>query len=306
MAACAIEAARVTPNPRTIEVLARTCNPCYSPNHFGASRRAAAVFVCPAPSVPAEPVIGGEAHATGPDHDPSGECRGGALRHLACLRRAAEGPRHRGDAGGGRHHSRRRQRLPQPPVPHDRHACRGHSGGGRSRSRRLQGVDRSGCPHGHRLHGRRSGIGHFGLHRHVDCCASERPHGRGRSEQPGRRHQYVASRRRGLGLPGGGAQPDRRFEHLRHLQPRARPPDRRSALPHRRLRLRRELRGPLRPAWRWYLHQGRRRGRRPRRQGRGGHSRGRPPQRCRYRRPGGRQRGRLRRPRRGPLRVDER
>ena len=63
------------------------------------------------------------------------------------------------------------------------------------------------------------------------------------------------------------------------------------------------LRGPLRPARRWYLHQGRRRRRRPGGQGRGGHPGGRPAQRGRHRRPRGRQRGRLRRPRRRPLRV---
>ena len=51
------------------------------------------------------------------------------------------------------------------------------------------------------------------------------------------------------------------------------------AVPDRRLRLRRLLRGAVRPARRRHLHQGRRRRRRPRRQGRGRHPRGRPAQR---------------------------
>ena len=77
----------------------------------------------------------------------------------------------------------------------------------------------------------------------------------------------------------------------------------RDALLDRRLRLWRLLRRPLRPAWRRYLHQGRRRRRRPRRQGRGRHPRGRSPQPGGHRRPGRRQRRRLRRPRRRYLRV---
>ena len=51
------------------------------------------------------------------------------------------------------------------------------------------------------------------------------------------------------------------------------------AVPDRRLRLRRLVRGPLRPARRRDLHQGRRRRLGPRRQGREGHPRGRPAQR---------------------------
>jgi len=49
------------------------------------------------------------------------------------------------------------------------------------------------------------------------------------------------------------------------------------AVPHRRLRLRRQLRGAVRAARRRYLHQGGRRRRGPRRQGGGGHPGGRPP-----------------------------
>ena len=80
----------------------------------------------------------------------------------------------------------------------------------------------------------------------------------------------------------------------------------RGAVPHRRLRLRRLVRGPLRPARRRHLHQGRRRRVRPRRQGRGGHPRGRSAQRGRHRRPRRRQRRRLRRPWCRPVRVDGR
>ena len=81
---------------------------------------------------------------------------------------------------------------------------------------------------------------------------------------------------------------------------------RRGAVPHRRLRLRRLVRRPVRPARRRHLHQGRRRRLGPRRQGREGHPRGRPAQRGRHRGPRRRQRRRLRRPRRGPVRVDRR
>ncbi len=71
----------------------------------------------------------------------------------------------------------------------------------------------------------------------------------------------------------------------------------------RRLRLRRLVRGAVRPARRRYLHQGRRRRRGPGRQGRGRHPRGRPAQPGGDRRPGRRQRRRLRRPWRRPVRV---
>ena len=80
----------------------------------------------------------------------------------------------------------------------------------------------------------------------------------------------------------------------------------RSAVPHRRLRLRRLVRRAVRPARRRHLHQGRRRRRRPRRQGREGHPRRRPPQRGRDRGPGRRQRRRLRRSWRRPVRIDRR
>ncbi len=74
----------------------------------------------------------------------------------------------------------------------------------------------------------------------------------------------------------------------------------------RRLRLRRQLRRPVRPAGRRHLHQGRRRRLRPRGQGGEGHPRGRPPQRGRDRRPRWRQRRRLRRPWGRPVRVHRR
>ena len=70
----------------------------------------------------------------------------------------------------------------------------------------------------------------------------------------------------------------------------------------RRLRLRWLAARPVPPGRRRHLHQGRRRRRRPRRQGRGGHPRGRPPQPRHHRRQRGRQRGRLRRHGLRPLR----
>ena len=72
---------------------------------------------------------------------------------------------------------------------------------------------------------------------------------------------------------------------------------------HRRIRLRRLLRGALRAAGRRHLHEGGRRRRRPRRQGRGRDPGRRPAQPGRHRGPRRRQRRRLRGPRRRPLRV---
>ena len=71
----------------------------------------------------------------------------------------------------------------------------------------------------------------------------------------------------------------------------------------RRLRLRRLAARPVPPGRRRHLHQGGRRRRRPRRQGRGRHPRGRPPQPGHHRRQRGRQRRRLRRHGRRPVRV---
>ena len=71
----------------------------------------------------------------------------------------------------------------------------------------------------------------------------------------------------------------------------------------RRLRVRWLAAGPVPAGRRRHLHQGRRRRRRPGRQGRGRHPRGRPPQPGHHRRQRGRQRRRLRRHGRRPVRV---
>ncbi len=97
------------------------------------------------------------------------------------------------------------------------------------------------------------------------------------------------------------------YGHLHPLRRAVRWPGHpRRAVPHRRLRLRRLVRGPLRPARRRHLHEGCRRGLGPRRQGREGHPRGRSAQRGRRRGPRRRQRRRLRRPWCGPVRIDRR
>ncbi len=91
---------------------------------------------------------------------------------------------------------------------------------------------------------------------------------RGRAQQPGARGAGCAAGRGRLRLPGGGALAARRLRHLRRIRRLHRPEP--GTLPDRGLRVRRELRGPVRPARRWDLHEGRRCRRRPRRQGRGG------------------------------------
>ncbi len=93
----------------------------------------------------------------------------------------------------------------------------------------------------------------------------------------------------GLGLLGGTLI----FMYLRH----------RRAGRAAGLRLRRHAAGAVHARGRRHLHQGRRRRRRPGRQGRAGHPRRRPAQRRRDRRPGRRQRRRLRRYGRRHLRV---
>ena len=117
-----------------------------------------------------------------------------------------------------------------------------------------------------------------GHHRHVHQRQVQRPHRRGRPLQPRRRRSRSAMR--------GGAVSGFLVVALSLLgvwsmfvlfggldKPSPGP------LPHRRLRLRRLVRGPLRPAGRRDLHQGRRRRLRPRGQGGEGHPGGRPAQR---------------------------
>ena len=104
--------------------------------------------------------------------------------------------------------------------------------------------------------------------------------------RPARRRARAARRRRLLLVPHRRAQP-----HADHGDPRP-----------RRARLRRLADLGLRPARRRHLHEGRRRRRRPGREDRGGHPRGRPAQPGRDRRQRRRQRRRLRRHGRRPVR----
>ena len=140
------------------------------------------------------------------------------------------------------------------------------------------------------------------LHRHVRLDPRQHPHRHRRDDEPQQGPPARAARGRRLRPRRGLHEPARRGRPVLAVRRDARLPAR--AAPDRRLRLRRELRRPLRPARRRDLHQGGRRRRRPRRQGRGGHPRGRPAQPGGHRGPRGRQRRRLRRPRRRPLRVD--
>ena len=168
------------------------------------------------------------------------------------------------------------QGLPQPPV-HDhrhrrRHPVRHHLVGARRRD-------------GRRLRDRRDPVRPRGLHRHERLGALERAHGRGRAHRPERGAGGRVPRRRHHRHAGRRPRPARRGRLL--LVPdrlRARAPnlDEGGPAPHHpaagRPRLRRLADLDLRAAGRRHLHQGCRRRRRPRRQGRGGHSRGRPAQ----------------------------
>ena len=114
------------------------------------------------------------------------------------------------------------------------------------------------------------------------AVAGEHPHRRRRPAQPQGGADRRPARRRRLRLPGRrpGLLGVSAYLFVGSIGGSARIRSR-DALPDRRLRLRRLLRRPLRPARRRYLHQGRRRRRRPRRQGRGRHPGGRPAQRRR-------------------------
>ena len=209
---------------------------------------------------------------------------------VAFIRRQYIDHRHPGRRGrrrGRRHHRRRRDRG-RRGDPHLRR--------------------RAGHPDRHRLPRGRGLLDGLGHHRHVHQRQGQRAH-RGR-----RAHSLVEAVQ--VAMRGGAVSGFLVvalsllgvwgiFVALRGAR-RRRPSYADGAVPHRRLRLRRLVRGPLRPARRRHLHQGRRRRLRPRGQGRGGHPRGRPAQRRVYRRPRRRQRRRLRRPWRGPLRVHRR
>ena len=140
------------------------------------------------------------------------------------------------------------------------------------------------------------------VHRHERRRALERPHGRGRPRGAAARVQGRVPRGLGDRAARGRSRPARRrrvllgAHRLDREQPRlgGRRPDR------PRVRRLADLR--LRPAGRRHLHEGRGRRRRPRRQDRGGHPRGRPSEPRGDRGQRRRQRRRLRRHGRRPLR----
>ena len=179
-----------------------------------------------------------------------------------------------------------------PPV-HD-HRRGGCAAGDRA-------LDPPGLQDRDRLRDRRHPLRLGRLHRDEPLGARQLARRRG-----GPRRRFAGARRRLQGRLGHRAarrrpgaarrrrllrRPDRHRQHRQGGRRRADRP---------RLRRLADLR--LRPARRRHLHQGRRRRRRPGRQGRGGHPRGRSPQPGGDRRQRRRQRRRLRRHGRGPLR----
>ncbi len=156
-------------------------------------------------------------------------------------------------------------------------------------SARLAGRDR--------LRDRRDAVGRGRLHRHERVGARQRAHRAGGDQVARRRSRHRLQGGRHHRHAGGGPRAARRHRLLRH-------PDRPARLcaqqPHRgrragRARLRRLADLDLRPSRRRHLHQGCRRRRRPRRQGRSRHSGGRSAQPGHHRRQRGRQCRRLRR-----------
>ena len=193
-------------------------------------------------------------------------------------------------------------------VPHERVQAARHLHGDR-RHRHGRGAV---AHHGARVRHRRRPVGRRGLRRHARGHARQHPHG---------------PRRRGVGGQGAQHQLQVRPDHgpvrgvVRASGPVAvahrhgvrhgcgRGHQRRAGRPHahehrhgRGLRHRRFRRGAVRPCGRRHLHEGGRRGRRPRGQGRSGHSRGRSAQPGHHRRQRGRQRGRRRGHGRRPVR----
>ena len=189
----------------------------------------------------------------------------------------------------------RRGRVPPPPVHDDRR------GGARAvPADRLLQQARLG--NGDRLPDRRRPLRGRRLHRHERRRALERPHRGGGPEGP----RPGAERRVPRGLGHGHARrrsrPLRRRRLLRRADRLVQPlPEHRDPRPDRP-RLRRLADLGLRPARRRYLHEGCRRRRRPGREDRGGHPRGRPAQPGRDRGQRRRQRRRLRRHGRRPVR----
>ncbi len=178
-------------------------------------------------------------------------------------------------AAGQRPHARDRQGdpggrrgLPQSPV-HDHRGDR--RGDLRLPPAHSRVADRRALPARRRAQRRR------GLRRHEHLGSEQPPHRRGGARGASAGPAHGIPGRCGDRPHGGGLRADRRGHRLRPL------PEHRL---HRRLRLRRLPHLRVRPARWWHLHQGSGRRRRPRRQGRGRHPRGRPAQ------PGGHRRQR--------------
>ncbi len=219
----------------------------------------------------------------------------GAVRHLPDLVAAPT-------AGGERAHAGDRARDPGGRRRVSAEAVHDHRGG-RDRpvlpTRFLLGAR---LGNGFRLPGRRPLLGGRRVHRHERRSALERPYSRGRPRGLATGVQGRVPRRLGDGAPRRGARPARRrrlllgADRLDREQPRlgGRRPD--------RPRVRRLAHLRLRASRRRHLHEGRGRRRRPRREDRGGHPRGRPAEPRGDRGQRGRQRRRLRRDGGRPLR----
>ena len=221
--------------------------------------------------------------------------RGGAVRAVPDLVAAEAAGGERADAGDRARDPGGRRCVPAEAVHDDR--------GGRDRAvlpprllQRARVGDRL------RLPDRRRVLGGRRLHRDERRRPLERPHRGGRArgpparvpgrvprglrDRPARRRARAARRRR---LLLGADRLDRQQPRVGRRRPH-------------RARLRRLPHLRLRPSGRRHLHEGGGRRRRPRREDRGGHPRGRPAQPGRDRRQRRRQRRRLRRHGRRPLR----
>ena len=187
-----------------------------------------------------------------PAHQPAGASR---------PRRQRSHARSRGsDPGGG-------LGLSAPPV---------HDHRGRRRDRRRAGVRPAWFGIGGGLRAWRRPVGRDGLRRHEHLGPRQRPHRRGGEQGPAAGPDHGVPRRghHGDAGRGAGAARDRRLLLLsgRARRASAGGPSRGPGAGGARVRRVADL--DLRAAWRRHLHQGGRRRRRPRRQGRGRHPRG--------------------------------
>src|SRR2546422_6251667 len=237
-----------------------------------------------------------------PDRDP---CWPGRRGHPRPGRPAAR-HRQRPDAGDCERDSTGCASIPPSAIQNNCPNCRGVGDRLRGRprvARRMAGGSEDGLC----LRPRCEFHGLVWVHRHAHRDSSERQVGRGFPEVVQRRPRHGASRRRGLGPL------DRRDVPCGHLDPVLRirlrgPPDGAGPSPahpvHRGVRFRSESRRPLCPTGRRDLHEGGRRRGGPGWEGRKRDPRGRPAKPRGNRGPRGRQRRRLRGPRRGPVRID--